>query len=152
MGFDELKNLWEGSGLWHSGPADRTKEREAALPRLLEILNRLLTGGTASTFKREWTRLATNKVRRRVFHGLAGQMFLNTVVNTGAEEEVGAALRAALSAPRDEDEAKARVGEFLAAVDDARDRAREMGVAVPSLGYAVLRELLLGSTRPRQVG
>jgi len=62
-------------------------------------------------------------------------MFLNTVVNAGAEDDVVAALRAALTAPKDEQDCGQKFIDFLAFVDEARERARNSGVAVPSPGY-----------------
>ena len=149
MGLPELKELWSAGGSWHETLDDWTESREAALPRLHDIVARLLDGeSSAGDFKSAMDSFS-KQTKYGGFHGTSGQMFLNTLVNAGADDEVVIALRAALTAPKDEQDCRGKFTEFLAFVDEARERARDSGVAVPSARlHAVLPELLLGGGGP----
>jgi hypothetical protein len=136
MGVTELKALWEAGGPWAETLDEWAESREAALPRLREIVAALLNGeSSASEFRRAMDSFS-KQTKYGGFHGTSGQMFLNTLVNAGAEEELGAALRSALPPPQDEEACRRKFTEFLAFVDDARDRARDAGTAIPSPGRA----------------
>lgn len=136
MGLAELKTLWNAGGPWTETLDEWAESREAELPRLREIVGDLLSDeSSASEFRREMDSFS-KQTKYGGFHGTSGQMFLNTLVNAGAEDELGAALRSALPAPQDEEECGRKFAEFLAFVEDARERAREAGTAIPSLGYA----------------
>jgi hypothetical protein len=135
VGLPELKELWSAGGPWHETLDDWTESREAALPRLHDIVARLLDGeSSAGDFKSAMDSFS-KQTKYGGFHGTSGQMFLNTLVNAGADDEVVIALRAALTAPKDEQDCRGKFTDFLAFVDEARERARDSGVAVPSPGY-----------------
>jgi hypothetical protein len=132
----ELKALWDAGGPWTETLDAWAEGREAALPRLGEIVGDLMSGeSSASEFRREMDSFS-KQTKYGGFHGTSGQMFLNTLVNAGAEDELGAALRSALPPPQDEEDCRRKFAEFLAFVEDARERARQAGTAIPSLGYA----------------
>ncbi|HLA14588.1 MAG TPA: hypothetical protein VJZ25_06145, partial [Gemmatimonadaceae bacterium] len=136
MGVAELKAMWSGGGPWHETLDEWAESREAALPRLREIVGRLLSGeSSASEFRREMDTFG-KQTKYGGFHGTSGQMFLNTLVNAGAENELSAALRAALPPPREADDCRRKFAEFLAFVEEARERARANEVAIPALGFA----------------
>lgn len=136
MGLIELKERWSGGGPWHATLDEWTQGREDALPRLHDIVARLLGGDlTAAEFKAEMDSFG-RQTKYGGFQGIAGQMFLNTLVNAGAPDEAVAAFQAALPAPKDEQDCQHKFADFFAFVEEARERANEGGTAVPAYGYA----------------
>jgi hypothetical protein len=135
MGLPELRALWSAGGPWEKTLDEWAEDREAALPRLHDIVARLLSGeSSAGVFRSEMDSFS-KQTKYGGFRGTSGQMFLNTLVNAGAEEEVAAGLRTALTAPKNEQDCGQKFTEFLAFVEEARERARVNGVAVPSPGF-----------------
>jgi hypothetical protein len=61
-------------------------------------------------------------------------MFFNQLVKAADLDDLTAALKAALPAPADEEEAKSKLEAFQAAVDRARDRAETTGATKPGGG------------------
>lgn len=136
MGLTELKELWAGDGQWHETLDEWTQGREADLPRLHDIVDRLLRGElTATGFKSEMDAFG-RQTKYGGFQGIAGQMFLNTLVNAGAPDETIAAFQAALPAPKDEDDCQQKFADFFAFVEAAQERAKDKDTAVPAYGYA----------------
>jgi hypothetical protein len=135
MGAPELKALWDAGGPWTDKLDEWAEEREAALPRLHEIVGRLVDGrSTAAEFRSEMDSFG-KQTKYGGFHG-SGQMFLNILVKADADDTVATALRDAVKAPQDAHECQQKLTAFLAFVDEARESAKDRGVALPGHGYA----------------
>lgn len=136
MGIAELQEWSATHPEWRETLAEWTESREAALPELCSIFERFLRDQlTASQFRSEMD-LFTRRTRYGGFQGTSGQMFFNMLVKAAEGSELESALRAALPAPADEAECRAKFDAFFSFVDDARRRAREQGVSEPPHGYA----------------
>jgi hypothetical protein len=62
---------------------------------------------------------------------IVGQMFLNMLVKATDEDALADALRAGLPAPATEGECRQKFADFLAFVEEARERARSIDVSPP---------------------
>lgn len=135
MGLAELKARWSGGGPWQETHGEWVASREDALPRLHEIVNRLMQGETTAAEFRSEIDSFGKRTKYGGFHGIAGQMFLNTLVKAASADALAEALRAALPAPADEEECRRRFADFLAYVEVVREQARTAEITLPSLGY-----------------
>lgn len=136
MGLLELKERWSSGGPWEATHSEWVASREEALPRLHQIVNRFKSGeSSAAEFRAEMDSFG-KRTKYGGFHGIAGQMFLNTLVKAADENALAEALRAALPAPTDEEDCRRKFADFLAFVEETRDEARAAQVTLPSLGYA----------------
>ena len=111
------------------------RESQQALPELHQIVHGIQTGASSPAEFRFAMDSFSKKSGEWGFRGPSGQMFLNMLVKASDEHALGEALRAALPAPADEDECRKRFADFLAIVQEARERAQTIGVPPPSLGY-----------------
>jgi hypothetical protein len=98
------------------------EDRERALPQLHEIVADLLSGKTSATEFR-WAMDSFSKRSGRGFGDLSGQMFFQHTRQGRRRGDVGRALRAAPPAPADEDDSRRKFFDFLAFVEEARERA-----------------------------
>ena len=135
MGVAELKEIWSAGGPWRETRDQVGEDRERALQQLHQIVADLLSGKTSATEFRSAIDSFSKRERQWGFGGLSGQMFLNMLVKAADEEALARALRAALPAPADEDECRRKFDDFLAFVEETRERAQEIGVTRPSPGY-----------------
>jgi hypothetical protein len=136
MGLVELKEQWSTDGPWHESHQETTDDREQALPELREIIRRFQSGESSAAEFRSAMDTFSKTTRLWGFGGTSGQMFLNMLVKATDEGTLANALREALPAPADEDACRQKFADFLAFVEEARERARSIGVSPPSLGYA----------------
>jgi MoxR-like ATPase len=120
---------------WDATFDDWVESREAALPRLHEIIERFLHGETGAADFRYQMDSFTKQTHFAGFHGTSGQMFFNLLVKAADEEELAAALRAALPAPADEAELRVRTTEFLAFVEETQNKAADLELTPPGVGY-----------------
>lgn len=121
MGIAELEGEWQARDVLAENEEWDTAREEAA-PVYREALDAFLSGATdVATFRSSVDSLSKS-------YGLwgfrgTGQMFFNQLVKAADEDELSAALRAALPAPATEEEAAAKLEAFLVAVDRSRERA-----------------------------
>src|SRR4051794_22420550 len=132
MGIAELEQEWSSRNvLAENEEWDSLREKSAPLYR--EALDAFLAGDSdVAAFRTSIDSLSKS-------HGWwgfrgTGQMFFNQLVKAADEEDLAAALREALPAPKTAEEAEAKLDAFLAAVDRARERTEATGATKPGRG------------------
>ena len=135
MGVAELKEIWSAGGPWRDTRKEVGDNRDRALTQLHEIVADLMSGSTSVADFRHAMDSFSKRERQWGFGGLSGQMFLNMLVKAADDVALRNALRAALPGPADEADCRRKFADFLAFVDEARERAQTLGVTRPSLGY-----------------
>jgi hypothetical protein len=134
VGVAELQKAWEDYSprvLEDYGEWDQEREK-AAVPHL-EALQAFLAGETnLEEFKSRTDSLS----KSMPFWGFRGnsQMFFNQLAKGGDQAEVTAALRRALPAPTNADDARDKLEQFQEAVQAARDHAESVGATQPGVG------------------
>ena len=136
MGLAELKEWATSHEAWREKLSEWTESRDAALPELHSIVDRFLRRETSASDFRHAMDSFGKRTRYAGFHGIAGQMFFNTLVKAAEEQALAEALRAAIPVPADDAACRSKFSAFLTFVEEARERAQEIGVRQPSLGYA----------------
>jgi len=134
MGMAELQEAWRQ----HSAEiADEYEEwdgnRNASIPRHLETLNAFLRDRIdLAEFRTRIDSLSKSEPHWG-FRGTS-QMFFNQLVKAGDVAELTDALRAALGAPIDEEDARRKIGVLKAAVENTRTLAEASGATKPGIG------------------
>jgi MoxR-like ATPase len=111
MGLQELQTRWK-AGDWQETLAQWQEQRAKAVPVLVEIVDRFLTGEMEATALRDELDVFSRATHHAGFQGTGGQMFLNLVVKNAPPDQVDDALRAAMPRPSDEGDAKAKIDAF----------------------------------------
>jgi len=132
MGIAELQREWELHDVIGE-TADWDAAREEAAPLYRQALDDFLAHQSDVATLRSRIDSLGKSQGWWGFRG-TGQMFFNQLVKAADPAELDQALRAALSAPEDLDEAKTKLEAFLAAVDAARERAQVSGATQPGRG------------------
>jgi hypothetical protein len=132
VGIAELKAEWDERNVLDAA-AEWDALREETVPLYRQALDQFLDGtADVATFRTSVDSLSKSQGWFG-FRG-TGQMFFNQLVKAADLEDLTAALKAALPAPADEEEAKAKLEAFQEAVDRARDRAETTGATKPGGG------------------
>ena len=134
MTLEELQNAWVEYKPRVAAEYDEWDERRlAAIPEYLNVMRTFLAGDTDVRELR--SRIDSLGKSHPVFgFGGMSQMFFNQLVNAAEPEALDTALKAALPAPADDDEAHEKLEQFCAAVKASREHAASLGVTQPGVG------------------
>ena len=132
MGIAELEHEWASRNvLAENEEWDSLREDSAPLYR--DALEAFLGGGADVATLRMTIDSLSKSHPWWGFRG-TGQMFFNQLVKASDPGELTEALRSALPPPATPEEAEAKLDDFLAAVDRARERAELTGATKPGSG------------------
>lgn len=134
MGIAELQTAWtENRERIADDYREWDEQREAAIPDHAQALAEFLSGALDVEGFRSRMDSLTKKYPLWGFRGTS-QMFFNQLTKAADPAALDAALKTALPAPADEDEAVARLEGLVAAVEAARERADTVGATRPGVG------------------
>lgn len=132
MGLSELEQEWQTRDVLGEH-ADWDSLREEAAPHYRQALDDFIAGTSDIAEFRTRIDSLSKTSGWWGFRG-TGQMFFNQLVKAADRAELRTALREALPAPTDAEDAEGKLETFLAAVDRARDRAEITGATKPGRG------------------
>jgi hypothetical protein len=135
VSLEDIVRAWAGGEPSAEERQRWSRRREAALPRLIALIDGFAAGELGlAEFVTALDRF-TKRASLWGFRGRSGQMFLNTLMRAADHSRLEEELRRAISVPADETDAKTRIDQFLAFVDETRARADRLKRHRPKLGY-----------------
>jgi hypothetical protein len=134
VGVAELSEAWnENSAQIAADYEEWDRHRLEVIPLYVEALDSFLAGESDLATLRSRIDSLSKSEPHWGFRG-TGQMFFNQLVKAADPVALTATLKAVLPAPADEAEARRKLEEFQAAVEDSRERAEASGATKPGIG------------------